>query len=63
MKVYLVSKETKQVIGEYKNVISWGYNFVEFHNGGRCKIYCNENEYFTDKVEDIDDDIFANENV
>ena len=58
MIVYLINKETNEIINEYKNVISWGYNFVEFNNGGRCKIYCNsETEYFTDeKLEEIEDE-------
>lgn len=48
MKVYLLNKETNETINEYNNIITWGDNFVEYNNGGRCKIYCNENEYFTD---------------
>lgn len=50
MKVYLINKETNEVVAEYKDVISWGYNFVEYFNGGRCKIYCEDNEYFTDNI-------------
>ena len=48
MKVCLLNKETNETINEYNNIITWGDNFVEYNNGGRCKIYCNENEYFTD---------------
>ena len=48
--VYLINKETKETIQEFNNVINWGFNFVEYNNGGRCKIYCDhEKEYFTDK--------------
>ena len=54
MKVYLINAETNELVSEYDNVIRWGYNFVEYNNGGRAKIYCNENEYFTDKWEVLD---------
>lgn len=47
MKVYLYKEN--ELIREFDNVISWGYNFVEFNNGGRCKIYCGEDEHFSDK--------------
>lgn len=50
MKVYLISMETNETIREFDNVIRWSYNFVEYDNGGRAKIYCDtETEYFTDK--------------
>ena len=49
MKIYQINKETNEVIKEYSNVIRWGYNFIEYNDDGRCKIYCGENEYFTDK--------------
>lgn len=49
--IYLKKKETDEVIGTYENVIAWGYNFVEYRtNELRAKIYCNENEYFTDSL-------------
>lgn len=55
MEVYLIDIETNEVKQTYKNVIKFGYDWVEFDNGGRCKIYCNpETEYFTDtKPEEI----------
>lgn len=49
MKVYLINIDTNELVSEYNNVIRWGYNFVEYDNNGRCKIYCSENEYFTDQ--------------
>lgn len=50
MKVYLVNAETNEIIQTFEDVIEWGYNFVEYLNGGyRAKIYCNENEYFTNE--------------
>ena len=60
MKVYLINNETNEVVNEYNNVISWGFDFVEYHNGGRCKIYCDaETEHFSDeepvKVEVVND--------
>lgn len=55
MKVYLKSLETDEIINEYDKVLVWDYNFVEFNNGGRCKIYCDtEKEYFTDINNDTD---------
>ena len=58
MKVYLKNTETNETIREFNNVISWGYNFVEYNNGGRCKIYCDEEkEYFTNVNENIVNDI------
>ena len=56
MMIYLKSIETNEIINEYDNVIQWGYNFVEFDNGGRCKIYCDsEKEYFTDKDNELEE--------
>lgn len=50
MKVYLIDLETQNVLQEFNNVIEWGFDFVEYDNGGRGKFYCNpEKEYFTDK--------------
>ena len=52
--IYLINKETNEVIQTFEDVIEWGENFVEYNNGGyRAKMYCSENEYFTD-VEVID---------
>ena len=48
--IYLINAETNEVIQTFENVIEWGYNFVEYKNETiRTKIYCNENEYFSDK--------------
>lgn len=48
-KIYLISKTTNEVLSEYENVVRWSSTFVEFLNGGVCKIYCDETqEYFTD---------------
>lgn len=50
MTIYLINAETNETIQTFENVIAWGNNFVEYDNGGyRSKIYCGENEYFTDK--------------
>ena len=50
MKVYLINAETNETIQTFEKVERWGSNFVEYGNGGyRAKMYCNENEYFTDK--------------
>lgn len=49
--IYLVNTETKEVVNTYNNVIAWGNNYVEYkQNGLRAKIYCNDNEYFTDTI-------------
>ena len=48
--IYLINAETNETIRTFENVIHWGDNFVEYDNGGyRAKMYCGENEYFTDK--------------
>lgn len=50
MTIYLVNSETNQVIASFDKVITWGVDFVEHNMGGcRTKMYCAENEYFTDK--------------
>lgn len=47
--VYLINADTNEVIQTFENVISWGDNFVEYTNDEiRAKIYCNDDEYFTD---------------
>lgn len=54
MKVYLINNETNEIVNQYSNVISWGFNFVEYDNGGRCKIYCDiETEHFSDTKPEI----------
>lgn len=57
MEVYLIDFKTNEVKQTFTNVIKFGYNWVEFDNGGRCKLYCDvETEYFTDaKLEEIDE--------
>ena len=56
MTVYLIDIETNEVKTTYDNVIEWGFNFVEYMNGGyRAKTYCDtETEYFSDKYEEVD---------
>lgn len=51
MKIYLINRETNEIIDTYENVYNWAENFVEFTNGRfDAKHYCNiETEYFTDK--------------
>ena len=53
MKIYLINKETNEVLNTYENVISWDSTYVEFRNGKyRSKHYCNvEIEYYTDKID------------
>ena len=53
MKIYQLYKGSNELIREYNDVIRWGVNFVEYRNGGRCKIYCNPDEYFTDREENV----------
>lgn len=53
MEVYLVNKETNEILRTFTDVKSWNETFVEFKNGGfRSKIYCGENEYFTNVIAD-----------
>lgn len=52
--IYLKNRVTNKTIQVFENVICWGIDFVEYINGKfRSKIYCNEDEYFSDK--EIDD--------
>jgi hypothetical protein len=49
MKIYLMDKETNEIIQTFDNVIEWSSDFVEYNNSGyRAKMYCSDNEYFTD---------------
>ena len=50
MVVYLINRETNEVICKYSNVIAWDENFVEYLDGeSRNKSYCDViTEYFTD---------------
>lgn len=53
--IYLYN-ENGELLREFDNIIAWSSNFVEFMNGaGRCKIYCSEGEYFTDKKIEVED--------
>lgn len=61
MKVYLINSETGELIREFNNVIEWTENSAEYLNFGfRAKIYCSENEYFTDKEPKIDSEELDN---
>lgn len=49
MKVYLVKKETNEIITEFDNVLAWDSNAILYQAGkGKCKIYSSDDEYFTD---------------
>lgn len=51
MEVYLINAETNKLIQTFNDVKSWTVNSVTYLNGGYTgKIYCNEDEYFTDKL-------------
>ena len=53
--VYLVNKETNEVINTFNNVIEWDEQSVLYQAGkGRGKIYAGENEYFTDREPKIE---------
>lgn len=52
MTVYLIDVKTSEVKNTYTNVINFGYDWVEFDNNGRCKLYCDpETEFFTKSEE------------
>lgn len=57
--VYLVNKETNEVINEFTDVIEWDEQSVLYRAGkGRGKIYASENEYFTDtKPEPVQEEV------
>ena len=57
MTIYLINSETNETIQTFEDVTSWDCNFVEYNNGGyRAKMYCSENEYFTDQIIEVQDD-------
>lgn len=49
MKIYLLNKQTNDVVQEFDDVLNVGHNYVEYLNGGcRGRIYCDEEtEYFS----------------
>lgn len=50
MTIFLLNKETNEILKTYNNVIVWDETFVEYENSGyRSRIYCEYNEFFTDK--------------
>lgn len=54
MEIYLIDNETNEIKQTYQNVEKWAYNFVEFTNGGRCKIYCDiEKEHFSNEKPEL----------
>lgn len=54
MEIYLINNKTNEIKQTYTNVTSWSYNFVEFTNGGRCKIYCDtEKEHFSNEKPEL----------
>lgn len=47
MVIYLINKETNEMIQIYYNVITWDYNSVTYLNRGYLsKIYAKDNELF-----------------
>lgn len=48
MRVYLIDKNTNEIIKEYNNVIEYNEDYILYQAGkGRGKLYAGENEYFT----------------
>lgn len=46
--IYLIDKNTNQVINTFTDVISWTDEYVMYNAGkGRGVLYINENEYLT----------------
>ena len=53
--IYLINKETNEVVNTFANVLEWDERSVLYQAGkGRGKTYANENEYFTDKEPEIE---------
>ena len=49
MIVYLINKETKEVVQTIENAVEYDENFVITEtNGHKGKFYCDENEKFTE---------------
>lgn len=53
--IYLKNKETNEIIQEFDNVAKWSDSFIEMFDGKyKSKMYCQENEYFTNIGEEND---------
>lgn len=52
MIVYLIDKNTNEVIRQFSNVLSFNITYVEYlNNGCRGKIYCDtETEYISETI-------------
>lgn len=62
MNVYVIDKNTNEIVREFSNVINFDINSVEYlNNDCRGKIYCDiENEYVTDVIPDQESQSNAN---
>lgn len=51
MVIYLLNRESNELIQVFDDVIRWRADYVEYLNSGHpCKIYCDsEIEYFTNE--------------
>lgn len=56
MVIFLKDKETGEILDRFENILKWNINFVEYkiRENSKCKIYCEENQYFTDIGEEND---------
>lgn len=53
MKVYLIDKNTKQMIRSFDNVIEYTDNYVIYSQQGNLgKIYIKEDEYLSEEYEE-----------
>lgn len=55
MKIYLINKETNEIINEYNNVVEYTDYYIMYKAGkGISKIYVGENEYFTNTTKETE---------
>lgn len=55
--IYLVNKETNEIIEKFKNVTEWSENYILIiRPKSTVKYYASEGEYFTDQAPEIKED-------
>ena len=51
MTIYLINASSNEVLRVFENALHWNVDFVEYlNNGNRAKVYCSNEEYFTDTL-------------
>jgi hypothetical protein len=52
--IYLIDKETNEVVREFHNVLEWDDHSVLYQAGkGRGRVFASDSEYLTDRAPEI----------